>query len=179
MGTKLNTVTYLNLVKIDVTKSQYAWVRDNSHSECFWSSNGTSVLRKCCKIYLKKKDFYTKYGIDDHMSCVGWKIIYRYIRCRVCPEKNCRNNVLESNFTFLAPGNENSCVSFLARLSDSLIRNRLFGSRFLLYGQKFKLLWFIQMKFKRKTFFSKFYFSNLVICWCKKVLKLHCLKKDI
>ena len=23
---------------------------------------------------------------------------------------------------------------------------------------------FIQMKFKRKTFFSKFYFSNLVIC---------------
>ena len=36
------------------------------------------------------------------------------------------------------------------------------------------------MKFKRKTFFSKFYFSNLVICWCKKVLKLHPrLKKDI
>ena len=37
----------------------------------------------------------------------------------------------------------------------------------------------IQMKFKRKTFFSKFYFSNLVICWCKKVLKLHSLKTDI
>ena len=38
---------------------------------------------------------------------------------------------------------------------------------------------FIQMKFKRKTFFSKFYFSNLVIFLCKKVLKLHCLKQDI
>ena len=30
---------------------------------------------------------------------------------------------------------------------------------------------FIQMKFKRKTFFGKFYFSNLVICWCKKSIK--------
>ena len=35
------------------------------------------------------------------------------------------------------------------------------------------------MKLKRKTLFSKFYFSNLVICWCKKGIKTALFKKKV